>query len=569
MKRCYCDWSKFFSLFFLQLVVLAMSTSAMAEVLSVFNKLSTPFMIVQPWSEFSSQYPTGFGWIKSDFWKWNPSGKPLKYSKDCYEDLGRIQQDRRLLTSTQWNQQLTKNLSDCEPIIQTAFQSQIVNTLMTLSIQLDLKSNPYISSVLFHLPNGTRVGGLLALKGDREPRPLVVLRMGVFSNAHEFFAERSFFIQLFEQSPFHLLLLESTSGTDFVDRNLNFELGGLAEGLQNLYIAKKLKDPTEPVSRLFSEIHLAGISFGGSGVLLANYLNDLQEKPILDSTLGICPMVDIFATFEFHQNGWLRSQVINRWAQGRLKSLSQRLGLQERSDFLVALLENQSKNFRALKESDWPGINLKNIQFVSYRTANDFRSWQIAQKTPLTLLWTKKDDLVPPALNSELIEAGPNVSQFVFQQGYHCSLAVAYDWKYVGRFLQGLILRHSQFQPVKVEKFISQESLRQAFSYIPFDLESPDAQMFLSGIEFLPDKTLKLKIKQRRQSRGFWLVDKVAEAFAKSFEVSWDLSQTDYSPSPGAVWSQAEKNMWLRYFQQKLEIKPMPERGGYMFTLLF
>lgn len=583
-----------------------------SEPLSLFKKISTPFMVVQPWSDFSSQYPNGFQWLKSDLWKWNPDGKPLAYSRECFDELGLVQdrfyQDQN---PEAWQNSIHKIFKDCDSVVQKSFQNTLLGMIQSLSIKLDLKSHPYVSSVLFHLPKGTRVGGLLALKGGDKPRPLLIFRMGVFSNAHEFFAERSFFIQWFEQSGFNVLLLESSTGTDYVDRNLNFEFGGLEEGLQNIYIAKKLQDPTQPISKYISEIHLAGISFGGQGVMVANYINDLQEKPIIKSTIGICPLIDLPATFEKIQAGWMESQITNLWTKGRLKSLVQRNGWQKRKDILPALLDQQEKKYKGVVGNDWPGIELPNFQFISYRTANDVKNWKLAQKTPLSILWTKNDLLVDPKINVRQIElaqskaedtnklstkpleaAGPkadngnssnknlnlNMNFFEFQQGQHCSLAASYDWQYMTRLLQMLVLRYSDYQPDRYEKFVSLETLNQAFSYIPFDVTDTKTEIFVDSLKFLPDRSVNIVFKQRIKKQGFWFVDWVREKYAKSFEVQWDLKKTDFYPliqDPSSLdldgylteWTEAEKNLWLRYFQHKLVIQPVPEKVGYLFTL--
>ena len=87
----------------------------------------------------------------------------------------------------------------CSKALETGHNNIFRNTYETLFLRLHPAQHPYARHVMFHLPGGIRLKGLLALKGDLRKRPLVILRLGIFSNTQEFFPERYLFMQMFEQ----------------------------------------------------------------------------------------------------------------------------------------------------------------------------------------------------------------------------------------------------------------------------------------------------------------------------------------------------------------------------------
>lgn len=98
----------------------------------------------------------------------------------------------------------------------------------------------------------------------------------MFGTSEEFKPERFIFMMLFEQSPFNVLVLDNATGPDYLAMNSKPSIGGFSEGLQNMWIAKTLTDPTEPLSQIIESLHMVGMSLGGHGVLFSSLLNEFN-----------------------------------------------------------------------------------------------------------------------------------------------------------------------------------------------------------------------------------------------------------------------------------------------------
>lgn len=170
--------------------------------------------------------------------------------------------------------------------------SNIKSAFNTINLQLDVEAHPFLTPVELNLEGQQKIKAWLGWHGDFKPRPLLIIRGGIFSSSSEFLAERFMWMQFFEQGPFNVLLVESSSGPDFIYTNDKISVGGYFEAQQNLWIAKRLRSKEEPIAKIISSVHLMGISLGGQGVLMAHQWNDLNDSPI-ESFLAYCPVVSI------------------------------------------------------------------------------------------------------------------------------------------------------------------------------------------------------------------------------------------------------------------------------------
>src|SRR5205085_1851106 len=103
----------------------------------------------------------------------------------------------------------------------------------SLMISLPIEEHPFLRRVFLKLPNGFKLPGLLALKDTTARRPLIVFRAGIFGNSLDVMGERFLLIQIFEQSGFNVLMLDSLVSPEAIEMNTMYTAGGFDEGLQN------------------------------------------------------------------------------------------------------------------------------------------------------------------------------------------------------------------------------------------------------------------------------------------------------------------------------------------------
>lgn len=391
---------------------------------------------------------------------------------------------------------MRRHLRTCQSEIEKPFKTGLRHTFDSLRLAYQTRENKLFRHVLFDLPQGVKVRGLLGLKNDQRPRPLVILRLGIFSSVEEFMAERSFVIQLFDQSPFHLLILENSTSGDFIQNNLRLSLGGFDEGAQNILIANFLRSPRSPLAGRIVSQHFVGISLGGHGVLFAALLNN-EKNPSFDSAMLFCPVIDLKKTFENLQSNPLKAPFINYWASDRLSALQQR----SMTTFSTFKFLPEALDFL---KTHYQGPLMGNLSILKgFDSGSEF--WQLNSfhtrlkdlKTPLLSIITSRDQLVPKELNSQTVKSAQ--FQIVeFPEGEHCSLASAYDWQTILAILKGHILSQSPgFKTQEVEiplgqAKISHENLSLEVQRIP---QSPHlVKIRLEGV--LPALEVHLAISQ-------------------------------------------------------------------------
>lgn len=437
-----------------------------------FRKLNSPILtVIDEGSPFFDEKLGDYPWlariVQTNFFKWDPLGKPRMQPQDCNSFSWQDRVLQREINPDQWSDEILKFLKNCEDQWKTGWNDIVSNSLGMMSFKLNPNRYPYGRHVLLQLPNGVQIKGLLAMKTDQKRRPLIILRTGLFSNTQEFYPERFLFLQLFEQSPFHVLVLESSSGSEFLKHNNSFSLGGFDEGLQNFWIAKALQSESEPISKYINDVHLAGLSMGGHGVMFSALLNQMNPigksgNLVLQSALAMCPLLNMQETLDYHMTQSFSMDLMNYWASRRLKVLNEKVP-QLRTDHFIPDFSNWiQQNYRGpliAMDGKVPGIQLpKQIEKIignSEHTSglfwklNHYWPWFQGVHTPILVLSTQKDPIVSWFINSGRLEDGrlnlqdSNIRSFSFKEGYHCSFPIAYDWASLSNVLQTYFLKLS------------------------------------------------------------------------------------------------------------------------------
>lgn len=427
-----------------------------------FQKLTTPFMrVIERGSPYYDEGLEQEIWIlkliRHPSWQWLPTGKPQWSSTEC--SGSEFQKTILEKTGPKFSEvadAYEKFLKRCAPEMETGWNDIFTNAAASMILQMEPNRHPFARHVMFNLPNGILLKGLLFMKADQKKRPLIVFRTGIFSNTQNFNPERFLVMQAFEQGPFNMLVLESMSGSEFVKHNEAFAWGGFDEGLQNFLVARELQHASQPISRFIDSVHLLGMSMGSHGILYANLLNDLNPRSdktkVVNSTLAYCPLLNMRDTLDYHMSQGFSMDIMNYWASRRLPELSQRFPEAKGDNFIPEILKVLESNYQGALLSEkgkLPDILVPPVDKEGFWQRNDFWPAYKNIQTPAMIFATVKDPVVSWFINSGRIADGrmkfpdSNLKMFSFAQGFHCSFAVSYDWSRFADLLQTYYLKFS------------------------------------------------------------------------------------------------------------------------------
>lgn len=396
----------------------------------------------------NGRYPWLMSFLMNKVLSWKPLEPRKKYSSGCDPDLWADRmQDPRLKNVQLQGALIQKYFQNCKAELENGQNNVLWNTLRFLTIDMNFHEHPFLNRVQFNLPNGVRLQGLLALKGDYKPRPLIVMRMGIFTNVDEALGERFFMMSWFEQGPFNVLFLDNISGALFINQNEKVSFGGFDEAIQNIQIARLLRDENQPLSRLVSAVHFAGVSLGGNGVLYSSLLNETNSykgKRLINSFMGFCPVVYLKDSMDRLTAPGLKAKFVDFWSQRRLAGLKERLPQEAPMfQFLPKAIEHMIATYKG--GLTWDGTvslpaGMRNSS--DFWSVNDFVSKYKDVQAPFLSLVTRNDDLVPSGLNSERLHA-ENFKMVKFDQGFHCTLPIPYHWEVWPSLMNSYFISHS------------------------------------------------------------------------------------------------------------------------------
>lgn len=402
------------------------------------------------------RYPQALNWLLTKVLAWEPGSESSTFGASC--DLRQWQQEFLLQKDLAHQAASIRDFwNHCRSRLETGVNAGWRNGLDMLTMKFDPQNHPFLHRVVFELPGGIHLKGLLALKGDQKKRPMIVVRLGIFANVEEFFPERYFLMQLFEQTPFNVLIVENMSGSDFLRDNTGWGFGGYDEGLQNILIARLLKDSKEPISQVVSSLHLLGVSLGGHGVLFGSLLNEMNPGPggqkLYNSFLGMCPVVNLKESMQQLGQPGVKGSFVDAWISYRLQDLYSRIPalkdygigkfLSLQPYFMPTAIHSVVEKYQGGLSYD-PSIVLpKGLgNTKDFWHNNHFWPYYRNVHSPVMVLVTQHDALVPVKYNSALFATkefatmGNDLQVVSFEQGHHCSLPVAYDWEAVSTLLE-------------------------------------------------------------------------------------------------------------------------------------
>lgn len=493
-------------------------------------------------------YPEVLTRLLDGYLAWVPTGEKKIMSTECDFDnwKSELYQIKNKAKHNELGSYLQKYFDRCSSELETEHKSLIDNAQLMLSMKFDSQKHPYFHKVLFHLPGNVKLKGYLGLKGDHKPRPLIVVRIGIFSGVEDFFADRAWAMMLFEQSPFNVLMVENLTNGDFIDNNERFSFGGYDEGLQNIILAKLLQDPKESISTNFSSVHFMGISLGGHGVLFASLLNKLnssKKSPLIKSFLLMCPVVDLKKSMDGLTHKEHLSSVIDLWSRRRLSRIFTKdpeFKAESYFSFLPSLIGKIVKNYQG-GLSYTPDIKLPKGMSDSkdYWKLNDFWKYYDNVKEPVLIFATTHDPAVELAQNSQTIleqkvaKNSLNLNVVEAHQGYHCTLPVAYDWSSQVKIYQNYFLANSP----------------------EFEMETKEVNLGKLKTA-IPLSDLKINLDQLNENSkvlsGY--ISTFRESDKKLLHFSVGLKDLDFELSDHKL-GDSEKEMFIRWANQNLNLK--------------
>ena len=345
----------------------------------------------------------------------------------------------------------------CETILHNQGVGALRAFYEVTQIRYDICRNSRLRKVHIRLSDGTYVRGILGLKSDHQPRPMIIAKCGVFCNMNDP-SIKLMLMHLFDESPFNILVLTNVTGSSFVRDNERVDLGGLEEGLQMIQVAQLLRS-THLSSKILS-LHAVGISLGGHAALYASFYNqffrDNEGKPLLQSVFAGCPVVDLQASVEDLFDSGVRGKVAQLdFSDEYSRFIDKSSILKEMFPEQSALPEGHEISRRVAefaiqsyskKTPGWlPGpINDLGIQNETELWAlNNFLHWADQDRTTPTLIWAGRDDWVVQARNNTVRldeqlkkTKNPDLQVVLTDWGNHCALSRMLGWDVTSSLLR-------------------------------------------------------------------------------------------------------------------------------------
>ncbi|WII71374.1 hypothetical protein QJS83_12965 [Bdellovibrio sp. 22V] len=343
----------------------------------------------------------------------------------------------------------------------------ILGLLKFSKYQYPFLSHPQIKEFLVKLPNGTRIPGILALKQDPRPRPLVIVKCGVFCSAGPTASMKSYMMHLFDQSPFNVLLLANQTGMDYIYLNKTVTLGGWSEGYEAIEIGKWMQEKWEHRDRI-SSVHFMGISLGGNAAVMGAAFNDKyllsNGRKVYNSVTAICPVISLRPTLDKLYGSQIVGRIFASMTRDHFREARQYIT--DVPDLVVDSKIPGSRHAMADYIGELASSSLQRRGIAStpqsYFKSNNFWNWKEEVKTPL-LVWASKDDMVVNNKinayvmeNDDFYQNSPHVGVLNLTYGNHCAFSSAYGAQAAGAVLRTFVLNHS---PEFVDEYNTKQQL--------------------------------------------------------------------------------------------------------------
>ena len=314
--------------------------------------------------------------------------------------------------------------------------------------------------------DGAKLRGLLALQPqtDRFPRrPLVIIQCGIGCNQRDA-SIRQVLMFLHEEGPFHVLLVPSSTGSDFIADNGVWTMGGIDEGREIALLAERLRAPGSDLANRISRVHVMGLSLGGHTAFYSALYSSHRTLPDgslpISSVLAACPVADLQASLRhifndpfvsgqflpfFLATAKLASQTVPMFKQlfGDLQSVQTLTAEQAEK-----MVDVSAAAVYASKTSN-PDWALAPFRGLSMSTSDQvfqysrFQNFADLLRMPVYVWAAKNDMVVGYDANAGVLKPSSNLNLVTTPYGNHCLLSNSYGWTVASMMLRALLISRS------------------------------------------------------------------------------------------------------------------------------
>lgn len=139
----------------------------------------------------------------------------------------------------------------CESTWRNLNTPGLLGLLEFSNAEYDFSKNEKINAIEFQFANGFHLKGYIAVQDEQVKRPWVIIKCGVFCAATESGSMRNFMMNLFDESPFNIIILGNRTGDDFIKENQTVSVVGLYESADFYAVADYGHSVTSSILRSF------------------------------------------------------------------------------------------------------------------------------------------------------------------------------------------------------------------------------------------------------------------------------------------------------------------------------
>jgi predicted alpha/beta-fold hydrolase len=398
---------------------------------------------------------------------WVPTGAPSRLEpSDC--DPKELEYDmlRARKSATKQAGLIGEYFKRCDSRLRQDATADALALLGLVGAYYDGCENPNIRRVLIRIPGGEILRGVLALKADSTPRPLVILKCGLFCNGTDL-SHALAFMHLYDESPFNVLAIANGASADFARDNGHLSLGGFEEGRQLIQVIKMVR--SGPLAARTSSIHLMGISLGSHASLYASYMapfNTAANEIPVASALATCPVVDLKESIHGLFAPSFKGKIAEQILAGELTKVIDIVPMLK--DIMPSSANGDLPERIALTSvAHLQTANVFPAPFQNSSVHNTDDFWRVnnylgllgngAITTPTLLMAADDDAVVSANANTgmlmsalsyyrtnapSLVENG-NLAAVRIPAGNHCAFSITYGWRSLSALYRGYILSHS------------------------------------------------------------------------------------------------------------------------------
>ncbi|MEQ1876818.1 MAG: hypothetical protein ABL958_09235 [Bdellovibrionia bacterium] len=378
-----------------------------------------------------------------------PTGAPSRANRtECsaaaFEDLVTSMNDNLDSTAV-----LQRKFDACEKHLKRFSTAKVIQVIKFAAVAYKLQKHKLIREVRLKFGNSLNRKALVGLKQGR--RPLIVYQCGLFCDIYGL-ESKIMMMQLYDGTPFHVLVVGSVSGKEFVEEHGQLSLGGFDEALQIMDLFKLLRDPNEPLSKYISSIHLVGSSLGSHAVLYSTLYSSFMTETPIQSAIALCPVVNYKDAVEHlaYDGGYAQGLGTGAWSMLRENFAQssdpeiQKMATWELKRMPEAIQEAGFKQYG--NKVPWLPAPLESYVV---RSREDF--WNVGYfgryasqiRVPL-FAWASEDDPVVLAKkNLKTLAPSDHLRILFTKSGLHCLTGAYYGWDVQTAILKGTILAHS------------------------------------------------------------------------------------------------------------------------------